>query len=532
DMFRLYEGEYVAYGEAGRASAQPENSFVNPSFEMGPAIWNLGKEAATEASLEVNAEDAADGERSALLTLGSVSGWGVQFGQRVAAGQQGKTYTFAALGKSVGGPVAVGLEIERPADPWDRAARSGQVMLSQDKWTELHTTFTVEVPFPEGWSAYVSCTQPNARFRLDMLRLYEGDYVPYGQEAEGQAAAPVRPPVAAAPAPAAPPQPMTPEVGLFDTGSPSPWPLAGDTLLVREGWTQLAEDDVDHEFAGDAVFLNNKLAVALRRDGRGAELYSVGGTTPKIRGVLVPAASDSPARLSSVKVRENTSNAVALDARFQTTGGEEVTLAYELRMGEPFVKTEPGEGVDGLRIQAPCRFAVLPDFVADDVVLDATALHVAQAELPGEHLFLHLLKDREAIVMAVWTSADRDIRLNLSGQGRHRTINSSEIYYGKDGAIWVAVLEAPGVWHAHDVAGRDAGKVVRLDWRAPWPGHWRVDWTRDDNLTGSWEMLSEGSDGRYSKPTWYGYSGRVGANRSRWTTVLGTFNYPCWTDKD
>ncbi len=234
DMFQLYEGEYVAHGGAAPPSAQPKNSFVNPSFEMGPATWNLGKEANTVASLEVNAEDAADGERSALLTLGSVSGWGVQFGQRVAAGQQGKTYTFAALGKSVGVPVAVNLEIERPADPWDRAARSGQVMLTKDKWTELHVTFAVEVPFPEGWSAYVSCSQPNARFRLDMLRLYEGDYVPYGEEPEGQAAA-VSPRLATAPEPAAQPQPLTPEVGLFDTGSPSPWPLAGDTLGRFDG---------------------------------------------------------------------------------------------------------------------------------------------------------------------------------------------------------------------------------------------------------------------------------------------------------
>ena len=66
-------------------------------------------------------------------------------------------------------PVALGLEIERPADPWDRAARLQGVTVGNDGWKELHVTFKVEKPFAEGWFAYVSCLQPNAEFRLDLV---------------------------------------------------------------------------------------------------------------------------------------------------------------------------------------------------------------------------------------------------------------------------------------------------------------------------------------------------------------------------
>ena len=117
---------------------------------------------------------------AAPLAIDSVEEWGVQFGQTLEAAQrQGKTYTFAAVGKSLQAPVTVRLEIERRAKPWDRAAASPPCTLSPDAWTEIHFTFRLEKPFPQGWFAYVSCAQPGAKFRLDQVRLYEGDYVPY-----------------------------------------------------------------------------------------------------------------------------------------------------------------------------------------------------------------------------------------------------------------------------------------------------------------------------------------------------------------
>jgi len=108
-----------------------------------------------------------------------VGGWGSQFGQTVVAGESGRTYTFAVLVKSEDGPATVNLQIERPADPWDRALRSDMVTFQEDEWTELYATFTVNIDFPQGWFAYISCIQNDAEYRADMYRLYEGDYIPY-----------------------------------------------------------------------------------------------------------------------------------------------------------------------------------------------------------------------------------------------------------------------------------------------------------------------------------------------------------------
>jgi hypothetical protein len=149
----------------------------------------------------------------------------------------------------------------------------------------------------------------------------------------------------------------------------------------------------------------------------------------------------------------------------------------------------------------------------------------------------------EAIVMSVWNAREQDIEVTLSGKGTERVIDGSEISYGKNGKIWVAVMDGPGTWHAREVAKDDAGKVIRLGWKMPYPVQWRVDFKRTDSLIGSWEMIAEQPDGRFKfmKPRYdwnnedYKYQrGDVvlPPARKRWNTALGSFQYPCWVDRN
>jgi len=134
--------------------------------------------------LSVDPGDAVEGKQCALLTMGTVP-WG-QFGQKVKAGRVGRAYTCAAFVKPLGEPVSVRLEVERAGRPWDRAVRGKDIELPKDRWTELHVTFKVTKPYPEGWSAYIHCGQPGARLRADQFRLYEGAYAPGRADAPGR----------------------------------------------------------------------------------------------------------------------------------------------------------------------------------------------------------------------------------------------------------------------------------------------------------------------------------------------------------
>lgn len=142
--------------------------------------YHLTSAKGAVASLRVDGEEAFEGKQSALVTMGTTTAFGAQFGQGVKfTPEVGKTYTLAAFVKGVGRPVLVHLEVERAGRPWDRAVKAPEVQVPADQWTEVHATFQCTVPFPEGWQAYLGCAQDGAQFRADMFQLYEGDYVPW-----------------------------------------------------------------------------------------------------------------------------------------------------------------------------------------------------------------------------------------------------------------------------------------------------------------------------------------------------------------
>jgi hypothetical protein len=487
----------------------PQNLFGNPGFEEGREPWHLDKDRQSEGRFTIETSGGVAGGCCAEVSVGTVGGWGTQFGQALPAPVPGKTYTFAVLVKSMQGTVPLTLQIERRGKPYDRAAASKPTQVGPDAWTELHVTFKLEQPFPQGWFAYLACQQPNSRYRADMFRLYEGDFVPYEKVArEVLEAAGAK---------------------LFDTRTTSAAAWDPAAPAKQAGWIKLAEDDTDHRFAGDAVLMNDRLALVLRRGADAAEVYAKGPNGFTLRARLTPLPCKDP-KLESITIDENSLAQCAVLAQFRTAQGPAATVSFELATGQAFVRSEPRAGVSGLAVSAPARFLVMPDFFADDIVIDATDLPVAEAELPSENFLLHLLPGGQSLVMTVTSNRERDARVELAGRERQRQVVRTELEYGKQGKIWVAVLEGHDLWHQHDVARSEAGKILTLDWRAPFPAQWRVDWRQADRLNNSWEMVLQRPDGEFDKPGWFAESGSIPANRSRWNTVLGRFSYPCWID--
>ncbi|MCX5671506.1 MAG: hypothetical protein NTU94_09340, partial [Planctomycetota bacterium] len=185
--------------------------------------------------------------------------------------------------------------------------------------------------------------------------------------------------------------PLAASVGIFDTGTSAAAPLSGQAIAAKAGWTQVPEDKTAHKFKGDAVLANDRLTAVFRQGGPGVELYVGGAQGPVLRTVLAPMTDKAAARLASVAVAKNAAGEAALDAAFKSPGGKDATVRFELQPGQVFIRTEARGGAGRLRVEAPCRFAVLPDFFADDIAVDAAELPAARAELPSENFLLHLV---------------------------------------------------------------------------------------------------------------------------------------------
>lgn len=337
-------------------------------------------------------------------------------------------------------------------------------------------------------------------------------------------------------------------MALWDTGKPAEQPLTADAIEQKSGWVSVPGEPAAHAFQGDVVFTNGKLLAVARRHGTGVELYSLGLGKPVYRSRLQLAPGTATERIT---VTESSRTALGLEVTSKAGAAR-----FRLKKGDLFIEAQAATDAAILRIDCPSRFAVLPDFFADDILFDARKVPVDRVELPSENFVLHFAGKQDAMVMSVFENRAQDVRVTLAGKGNDRAITGSEIDFGKKGSkIWVAVLEGLGMWHAVDVTPADAAKILPLDWKMPFLAQWRVDFTRNDALTDSWDMLLPDKDG-YIKPSWLAQDGRIsaatrtasgevdrdaykpggpasdrlGPDRGRWTTVLGRVQYPCWSD--
>jgi hypothetical protein len=236
-------------------------------------------------------------------------------------------------------------------------------------------------------------------------------------------------------------------------------------------------------------------------------------------------------RLEGMTIAENSRAAACLQIAYRTTEGADVEAKFRLRRGGIALEVEPLAGAERLQVECPGRFLVLPDFFADDIVIDAEKVPLSTIDVPSENFLLHLTGQEDAIGVSVFENRKQDAKAMLAEQGKRAVVGSEIGFDGKK--VWVTVLERPGIWHGVAVNGDDAGKVLPLGWQMPFPAQWRVDLTKSDGLNDSWEMLLPSPDDGYIKPTWMGRGEEhLNAERKRWNTVLGWYPYPCWSDPD
>jgi len=331
--------------------------------------------------------------------------------------------------------------------------------------------------------------------------------------------------------------PAKPRTGItvWDTSRPSAEALSPAALAGKEDWNAIPLGATADSFKGDAVLNNGRIVAVVRQQDSAVEVHAVkpGGAVARLRMRLMTAAGEPAAHLERMALVENTRASACLEATFKTANGTEVAGRFRIKRGDVSVQAEPGTGAGKLSVECPGRFGVLPDFFADDITIDATRLPLAAVEIPSENFVLHLTGEGDAIAMCVFENRQQDAKVTLSGAGARRILTGSEIAF-EGRKIWVALMESPKIWHTHELSPADTGKVIPLDWKMPFPAQWRVDFTRSNSLTDSWEMLlQEHKNGKYTKPSWLG-SGeeQIDRDRQRWNTVLGEYPYPCWSDSD
>jgi hypothetical protein len=329
-------------------------------------------------------------------------------------------------------------------------------------------------------------------------------------------------------------------MAVWDTGQSSAEPISATALKDKTGWRQIPVQQKLDSFQGDAVITNERIMAILRKRSPSVEIYSLtsgkagpgeSSQGPRLRLQLIGRNGKSTGQLFMLGLVENTKGAVSVVAGYLTGDKEVATATFRIKRGEDMIQVDPATDATKLHVDCPSRYVVLPDFFADDILIDARSISLDTMELPSENFVLHLAGKGEAIAMCVFENRQQDVKVSLSGSGDQRVVTGSVISFeGKK--MWVDLLVAPHVWHVRELCAADTGKIMPLGWKMPFAAQWRVNFTLPNGLTDSWEMLLQ-DDKRegYVKPSWLGSEEEhLGANRRRWNTVLGWYPYPCWSD--
>ena len=297
---------------------------------------------------------------------------------------------------------------------------------------------------------------------------------------------------------------------LWDTRS-----VASDgevDLGKKTNWERVDPGTTAHLLSGDVVVENERIAVVFCRQSAGP-LVCIKSATPegKDRSRLVSIAPDGKpgTRLSDIQVRKNEEDQVALEVSSRTQRGREIRTTYTLTRGQTFVECKPLQDAARIRVEAATRFAVIPDFFGADMVFDPRAYAQTNLVIPPENFVLGLVEGESAIVMSVWPAGEQEVSLVLAGAKEDRRIKATEITFdGK--SVYVALLQAPGIWHERRLQAPYADQDIALEWKKPFPAKWRANLCLQ-RQSDSWDFQDHKSE------TWMLYQALV---------------YPCWFDGD
>jgi hypothetical protein len=264
--------------------------------------------------------------------------------------------------------------------------------------------------------------------------------------------------------------------------------ITGILIILALGWASVsAAAGVKVEKTPDGVKVQNKLVV----------LEAVKGAAGVVMTAKAEGAGESPLELAILdadgKAGAIDDVTVVKDERGRaiiniSAGAAEVQLA--LSAGNIFVSVTPGKGAAMLEARAKTRYAVLPDFFADDIVYDPADYTSPVTAVPAENFLLQFLEGERAIAMLTWKGAldaegseggdkDKDARepkveLMGSGEGAQRRFDAGRVEF-LEKPVYVAMIAGSGIWHVENIRDLPGVKMSPIEWKRPFDAKWRAD---------------------------------------------------------
>lgn len=302
-----------------------------------------------------------------------------------------------------------------------------------------------------------------------------------------------------------------------DLGDRAGWKAVPADLLMLEADPAKAFSDPAHygreySFKGDAVVENGHLTTVLRSTTGRIAVYSRDDPSRKTVEFVPLQMKTGPARISRCSILQNTGDEVALEVSFSATSAAGNLSAVVSFSRTEIVEIKPAANMKGISLLSPIEYGIVPGFIGDDLILGPGEYPSAKVLcVPSECLFLGLLKGENSMLVMTWPKGKQQTRLGLSDKDRGARLIES-IDFDNDGqSVYLAILEAPGIWHRETLKATYLEKDVTINWKRPFPAKWITQLDEAGVKTAFTFRESKGTI---------------------WRGVIGSYSYPVWFNGD
>jgi hypothetical protein len=311
---------------------------------------------------------------------------------------------------------------------------------------------------------------------------------------------------------------LSPLVSAGDVLDRTNWKVVPTNILRLEIDPCVAMSDPgyygrEYSFEGDVVAENEYLTTIFWSKTGKVIVYSTADSEKK-RMLFVPLRLEAkPAKITDCTILQNTGDEAALEVSFSAKETQESFSAVFSFGKKQIIEIKPAENMKGISLFSPLEYAVVPSFTGDDLIFDpgqypsTNTLHV-----PSENLFLGLLKGENSMLVITWPEGKQKMRLILDNK-EHESRLIKSVEFENDGkSIYLAILDAPGIWHKEELKASYLEKDVAINWKRPFPVKWIT------------QLYEAGV-----KTT---FAFREHRQERIWRAVIGAYVYPVWFESE
>jgi hypothetical protein len=264
----------------------------------------------------------------------------------------------------------------------------------------------------------------------------------------------------------------------------------------------------EYSFQGDAVIENEHLITVFSSKKGCVVIYSRADSSQKKLELIPLQLKGKPASITFSRILQNTGDLVSLEVTFSSKETEDNYSASFSFDKKQIIEIKPAENMKGISLLSPIEYGVVPSFIGDDLIFNPreypsmTTLHIL-----SDNIFLGLLKDQNNMLVITWPKGKQLMRLVMDNKERKPRLIESVDFDNDGKSIYLALLDAPGIWHKEELKPSYLEKDVTVNWKRPFPAKWKT------------QLLEAGV-----KTT---YKFRESKDKI-WRAITGHYTYPVW----